>query len=96
MAAIDENIHLDCVFFLLRRQPDALGSITDTDTGNNNEDGNDAIGGGDDDGDIIGNNMSNDHDIESVGDSNEYDWNDAGIQDDSNVAVKRNRSGIRK
>jgi hypothetical protein len=97
MAAIDENIHLDCVYFLLRRQPDVLGSITDTDTGNNNEDGDDAIGGGDDDdGDIIGNNMSNDHDIESVGDSDEYDGNDAGIQDDSNVAVKRNRSGIRK
>jgi hypothetical protein len=24
MAAIDENIHLDCVYFLLRRQPDVL------------------------------------------------------------------------
>ena len=24
MAAIDENVHLDCVYFLLRREPDIL------------------------------------------------------------------------
>ena len=27
MAAIDENIHLDCVYFLLRRQPDILHTL---------------------------------------------------------------------
>jgi hypothetical protein len=34
MAAIDENIHLDCVYFLLRRQPDVLVKLH-----SNNEDG---------------------------------------------------------
>jgi hypothetical protein len=28
MAAIDENIHLDCVYFLLRRQPDILNKLS--------------------------------------------------------------------
>jgi len=27
MAAIDENIHLDCVYFLLRREPDILQKL---------------------------------------------------------------------
>jgi hypothetical protein len=27
MAAIDEHIHLDCVYFLIRRQPDVLQNL---------------------------------------------------------------------
>jgi hypothetical protein len=62
MAAIDENIHLDCVYFLLRRQPDVLvklPSSTSTPTptpgeaagSNNNNNNNEDDDGNDDGGD---------------------------------------------
>ena len=62
MAAIDENIHLDCVYFLLRRQPDvlvkllsstptpgeAVGSNNNNNSNNNkDDDDNDYDDGGD-------------------------------------------------
>jgi hypothetical protein len=44
MAAIDENIHLDCVYFLIRREPDVLqkllSSTPNDATGNGNGNGN--------------------------------------------------------
>jgi hypothetical protein len=48
-AAIDKNIHLDCVYFLLRRQPDILqkllsnssATVAVTNNNNNNENSND-------------------------------------------------------
>jgi hypothetical protein len=100
MAAIDENIHLDCVYFLLRRQPDVLikplsrSIITNNNNGNDNDS---YVGDGDCGDDAGGNNRKNDDKGESVGDSDEYDGNDTGIrdnanQDDSNAAVKRNHS----
>jgi hypothetical protein len=77
-AAIDENIHLDCVYFLLRRQPDVLtnlllGSINNNDdddvdggdNNNDNDDNNDVDGDGNKPG--IRKNTSNCNSVENAG-----------------------------
>merc|ERR1712161_94444 len=48
IAAIDENVHLDCVYFLFRREPHVWVRLL-SGPGNNNN--NDDDGGGDDDSD---------------------------------------------
>ena len=101
MAATDESVHLDCVYFLLRRQPDVLikplsVSINNNNNNGNGNDNNSYVGDGDDgDDDGGGNNRENED--ESVGDSAEYDGNDTSIrdnanQDEGNAAAKRSHS----
>jgi len=44
VAAADENIHLDCSYFLLRREPDVLVRLlSGPHSNNNNDDGDDGI-----------------------------------------------------
>jgi hypothetical protein len=69
MAAIDENIHLDCVYFLLRRQPDVLVKLLSSTpapagvaVGSNDEDDDDDD---DDDEDDGGGDERNDRNIYS-------------------------------
>jgi hypothetical protein len=61
-AAIDQNIHLDCVYFLMRRQPDILQKLLSSTTtaavamdnnNNNNNIGNESINGNNDDNDNL-------------------------------------------
>merc|ERR1712183_905561 len=48
LAAIDERIHLDCVYFLLRRAPDALiRMVVSTSTSTNNTNTTNGVGGRD-------------------------------------------------
>ena len=78
-AAIDDEIHLDCVFFLLRRRPDVLldlllGSIATT---TNSNDGHNGIDGSsiDDDDDGGGGNGRHQDNNENDGDRDRDDKN---------------------
>jgi len=59
IAAIDENVYIDCVYFLLRRHPDILVDLlrSESTTTNSNNCGNDD---GDNDSNIINGNCNND------------------------------------
>jgi hypothetical protein len=48
MAAIDESVHLDCVYFLLRRQPDVLVKLLSQSSSSNDDDDNIISHDGDD------------------------------------------------
>ena len=78
MAADDENIHLDCSYFLLRREPDVLVQLLSVphNNNNNNDDGGGG-GGGEDDHDNDGDTVDDD-------DDDDDDDNDGGYVDNDN------------
>jgi len=107
MAAADENIHLDCSYFLLRREPDVLVRLLSAPHHNNNDDDDDGGGGEDDhdnDGDTAddkndtdedngneGDTVGNENHDEEDDDKDEEGDEDVGIEDSNN-----NGTGTRK
>jgi len=89
-AAIDDAIHLDCVFFLLRRQPDVLvdlllGSTTTTNNNNNNSsDGDNGSDGNSNGGTNDSEGGTGNHRNDNDGDHGGSDRNDNNYHDNSN------------
>jgi hypothetical protein len=89
-AATDENIHLDCVYFLLRREPDVLQKLLamkDDDDDDNNNNNNSDIGGGGEN----GNDGKDDEDHGS--DSNHVGEKDDSSDDDDEDGSKNHVGG---
>ena len=90
LAAIDGNIHLDCVYFLLRREPDVLVRLLSAPHNNNNniddDDDDDDGGGGEDDhnndGDTVNDKNEKDKDDDNDGDHVDNDNHDGDSDDD--------------
>ena len=89
MAAIDGNVHLDCVYFLLRREPDVLVRLLSEPHNNNNnkyDDDDDDGGGGEDDhnndGDTVNDKNEKDKDDDNDGDHVDNDNHDGEEDDD--------------
>ena len=99
-AASDEEIDLDCVYLLLRREPHVLARLLPlgpNNNNNNNDDDDDDGGGGDvDDHDNDGDNVDNENHDEEDDDNDEGGDEDVGIKDSKNIGTgtkKRKRRG---
>jgi len=84
VAATDEHIHLDCSYFLLRREPDVLVRLLQSGLYNSNDNTINAGGGGSGSNHDDGNDVDDDEDGDGVGSDGNI-WNS-----------KNNRAGKRK
>jgi len=97
--AVDENIHLDGSYFLLRREPDLLMRLLSGPHNNNNNNGDDDGGGGNcGDNHNDGNDIDDDegHDDDHDGDGSDGDDDEGGDVDGDIGNSKNNRVGTRK
>ena len=102
MTAMDGNVHLDCVYFLLRREPHVLVQLLSASHNNNNNDddggggnynhGNDVFddGDGDDDNDDDNDDDDNDDDDIADGDGDSDSDNDNGNDSDGGIVDSKN------
>merc|ERR1712238_177738 len=70
VAAADENIHLDCSYFLLRREPDVLVRLLQSGPYNNNDNNMNDGGGGSGSGSGSGSNHDDGNDVDGDEDGN--------------------------
>jgi len=94
-AAVDENVHLDCSYFLLRREPDVLVRLL---SGPHNNNDNTDDDDDDDDGGDGGSGGGNHNDSTDDDDNDEdHDTNNGDNDGDGDIRNrKNNRAGTRK